>query len=238
MSALVIALHGSRHPGAVEVASGLRDAVASRLPGVRVLTGWVDVLTPHVADVLASLTEAVVVPAFLTAGYHVTTDLPEAVTRWLSRSDAGATCRSHAVLTPHVGPRLLDAVAARLLEAGGPGDAVVLAAAGSLRPDSVAEVEAAADALAARFGVPVRPGFLYAAAPAVADAVTGLLDAGFTDVSIAPYVIAPGLFEARLRALGAARVAAAIGVHPLLVDAVVTEYRTVFAARGEHAWAS
>lgn len=223
MTTLVIALHGSRHPGAPPVAAGLRDAVAARLPGVPVLTGWVDVLGPLVADVLAGLSEAVVVPAFVTAGYHVTSDLPDAV----------AASGVRGVVTPHVGPRLLDAVAGRLAEAGGPGDAVVLAAAGSLRPDSVAEVEAAALALAARLGVPVRPGFLYAAEPRVESALAALVAEGFGDVSVAPFVLAPGLFEERLNALlgaGATRVAEPVGVHPLLVDAVVAEYRATFRA--------
>lgn len=215
MAALVLALHGSRHPGAVAVASGLVDAVSSRLPGVRVLAGFVDVLAPHVADVLAGEAEAVVVPVFTTAGYHVEADLPDAV----------AASGVRAVVTPHVGPRLLDAVAERLAEAGGPGDAVVLAAAGSLRAASVAEVEAAAATLAGRLGVPVRPGFVYAASPSVADAVAGLLAEGFADVSIVPFAIAPGLFEARLAGLGAARVAAPVGVHPLLVDAAVAAFR-------------
>lgn len=217
MGALVLALHGSRHPRARAVADGLRDAVAARLPGVTVLTGWVDVLDPHVADVLGGLDEAVVVPVFMTAGYHVDADLPRAV--------AAAGVRGR--VTRHVGPHLLGAVADRLRQAGGPGDAVVLAAAGSLRPGSLAEVALAADALAARLGVPVRPGFLYAAAPPVEDAVAALLAEGFADVSVAPYTIAPGLFGARLARLGAARVAEPVGVHPVLVDAVVAAWAEV-----------
>lgn len=228
MSALVIALHGSRHPGAVVVAAGLQDAVASRLPGVKVFTGYVDVLAPHVADVLAGLDEAVVVPAFVTAGYHVDSDLPAAL----------AASGVRGSITPHVGPRLLDAVAGQLAEAGGPGDAVVLIAAGSRRPGSVAEVKAAAAALEVRLGVPVRPGFLSAAAPAAASAVAGLVAEGYADVSVAPFVIAPGLFEERLHGLGAARVAAPVGVHPLLVDAVVAEFRAAFRAADVPAYLS
>lgn len=237
MAALVLALHGSRHPGALAVASGLRESVASRLPGVKVLVGYVDVLAPTVADVLAGVPDAVVVPVFLTAGYHVTADLPEALERRLRRSDEGATSRSP-VLTPHVGPRLLDAVASRLAEAGGPGDAVVLAAAGSRRPDAVAEVVAAAAALQERLGVPVRAGFVYAASPSVEGAFAGLVADGHTDVAVAPYAIAPGLFEERLHALGAARVAAPIGVHPVLVDAVVAAYRAAFRAPDAPAYLS
>jgi len=218
MGHLVLALHGSRNPGAPRVAGELRDAVASRLPGVSVTVGYVDVLAPHVSDVLVDAPGAVVVPVFLTAGYHVASDLPDAV------AAAGAT----ATLTRHVGPLLLDAVAERLAEAGGPGDGVVLAAAGSLRAGSVGEVEAAATALEARLGVPVRPGYIYAATPPVESAFAELVAEGRTDLSVAPYAIAPGLFEDRLRALGATRVSAAIGVHRVLVDAIVAQYRASF----------
>ena len=87
------------------------------------------------------------VPAFLTAGYHVLEDLPALV-------DGG-------VLTTHVGPDLLDAVADRVIEVEGPGDAILLAAAGSKHAEARAEVEAAASELGVRSGVPVRVGYLY-----------------------------------------------------------------------------
>lgn len=218
MAGLVLALHGSRNPRTPAVTEGLRGAVASRLPGVPVRVGYVDVLAPHVSEVLGDMPDAVVVPVFLTAGYHVGSDLPDAI----AAAGGGST------LTRHVGPLLLDAVEARLVEAGGAGDGVVLAAAGSLRAGSVAEVEEAATILEARLGVPVRPGFIYAAAPTVESAFASLVAEGSTDVTVAPFMIAPGLFETRLQALGAARVSAPIGVHPVLVDAVVGAYRAAF----------
>ena len=218
MAHLLLALHGSRHPGVRGVGDDLRHSVAARLPGVTVQVGYVDLMAPHVATVLAEAPDSVVVPVFLTAGYHVATDLPDAV------SSAGGT----ATITGHVGPHLLDAVTSRLAEAGGPGDGVLLAAAGSAREGSVAEVEAAARLLEGRLGVPVRAGFVYAASPSVETAFARLVADGRVDVSVAPYAIAPGLFLERLRALGAARVSEPIGVHRVLVDAVVAEYRASF----------
>ena len=71
----------ARHESAAgqQVASELLLAVAARLPGVEVHLGWADVLTPTLTETLTQLGDAVVVPGFLTAGYHVTSDLPAAI---------------------------------------------------------------------------------------------------------------------------------------------------------------
>lgn len=112
---LVVALHGSPHPGAAAVASALESALGERLPGVPVRTAWVDSRVRTLESVAGP--GDVIVPAFLTAGYHVASDIPDAA--------RGAR------VTGHVGPRVAQAVAGRVREAGGPGDAILLAAAGS-----------------------------------------------------------------------------------------------------------
>lgn len=228
-SDLVLAVHGSADPASTRVSEALRDAVAARLPGVRVHLGWADVLTPTLSETLAGLRTGwepgpfaesvdergpcVVVPVFLTGGYHVTVDVPRAM------ADSGV----RATLTPRVGD-LLAAVVDRLAEAGGPGDAVVLAGAGSRRPESVAEVRAAARALSARSGRPVEAAFVTSASPGVAEAVAGFAARGLRP-SIASYLLAPGSFHARLRGL-AEVVSEPIGAHPVLVEAIITRYRS------------
>lgn len=207
---VVLALHGSRNPAARRVAAGLVDAVGARLPGVEVRVAWADVEARRIADELAGQAEAVVVPVFLTEGYHVTDDLPGAI--------AASGCR--ATLTPHVGPRLVPAVVERIVEAGGPGDGVLLAAAGSRRPEAIAETEAAGGELAEALGVPVSVGYFYAGRPLDA-ALAELRGRGASDVTVAPYAIAPGTYEPRLRLAGVRRVAAPIGVSAVLVDAIV-----------------
>ncbi|MFT4108769.1 sirohydrochlorin chelatase [Propionicimonas sp.] len=215
--ALVVAVHGTRSAAGQAVAHGLVDAVGRRLPGTEVRVGWADLLSPTLTETLAGLDEAVVVPCFLTAGYHVTSDLPAAV-------DASG---GRARLAGMIGPGLLAAVADRLREAGEPADAVVLAAAGSRRRRSVAEVATAARQLSELIGRVVVPAYLTAAEPGVGEAVAALRAAGHARVAIASYLLAPGVFADRLREAGADVVSAPIGVHPLVVEAVLSAYASL-----------
>jgi sirohydrochlorin cobaltochelatase len=214
---LVIALHGSPHPGAAAFADELRGVVAGRLDGAEVETAWVDARVRTLSS--AQTQGAIVVPAFLTSGYHVGVDIPDAA--------------SEAVVTGHVGPLLLDAVADRVREAGGAGDAILLAAAGSKRAEALNEVERVANHLCWAFGVPVRVGYLYGDGATVEDRAAELAADGFRDVSVATYFLAPGLYAERLDALPVARVGAPIGVHPGLVEAVAGLYREAV-ERAEH----
>lgn len=217
MSALVIALHGTRRPEGLDFAEALTAAVASRLPGVRVEPAWVDIHDVLLPQTLAGVGDAVVVPAFLTAGYHVGTDVPDAIASVARR-------RSRVVATEHVGPLLGDAVHDRLLQTGPLPDAVVLAAAGSRRTSALDEVDAAARDLERRIRRPVRVGYLYAASPTVAEAVDRLRERGHRDLAVATYALAPGLYQQRLDSLPVRAVAEPIGVHPALVDAILARY--------------
>lgn len=218
---LVLVLHGTSSPAGQQVAADLVVAVAVRLPGVEVHLGWADVLSPTLTETLTGLGGAIVVPAFLTAGYHVTSDLPAAI------QASGGRAR----LAGLIGPALVDAVADRLLAAGGPGDAVVLAAAGSTRPRAVDEVAEAARQLAQRIGRPVIPAFLTAAKPSVIEAVAQLRASGHDRVAVASYLLAPGVFAERLQTVGADVVSDPIGVHPLVVEAVAHAYAVVVAEK-------
>ncbi len=120
---LVLAFHGTEKPAGQQLARRVVLAVAAALPQVKVHLGWADVLTPTLTQTLSAVGPAVVVPCFLASGYHVTSDLPAAV------QASGGRAR----LTPSLGAAPEAVLAARLAEAGGPGDAVVLAAAGSKR---------------------------------------------------------------------------------------------------------
>ncbi len=212
--ALVLGVHGTRSPVGQAVSGALRDAVAARLPGVEVVLGWADVLEPTLTETLEEVGPCVLVPVFTTVGYHVAYDLPLAV-----RASGGL-----AVVTPHVGDAILDAVADRLAEVDPDPEAVVLGAAGSLRPGSVAEVFAAARRLEAKLGVPVRPGFVTSAEPTVPDAVAAARAAGSRRVSVASYFLAPGVLPGRLETAGADVVARPVGIHPHLVDAIVERF--------------
>jgi sirohydrochlorin ferrochelatase len=172
---------------------------------------------PDVPTALAAVPagrRVVVVPLLLSSGYHDRVDLPAAIRS--ARPDAAQA----AVLGPD--PLLAGALAARLAEAGRqPGDAVVLAAAGSSDPEAVAAVHAQAALLAAELDVPVTAAFGSTALPDVRSAVAAARPGR---VAIAPYLLAPGFFTDRLAEAGADVVAAPLGAHPAVVTLALRRY--------------
>ncbi len=229
---LLLVAHGSRDEAAHTCVGEIADAVRAALPGVPVRVAYVDVRAPTVADVVEDLDGAdregaVVVPAFLAAGYHVRTDLPAQL------AESGAADRF--VVTPALGPdpSIVRAAAGRLAEAGWRyGDAVVLAAAGSSDPAALAEVRAAGRMLAAQVGRKVRVGFVATAAPRVDALVAELRAAGERRIAVASWLLAPGIFHTRLADAGADVVAAPLGAHPDVVAAVVARYSAAARAVG------
>lgn len=187
--------------------------------GLPVRVAYADVRQPDVTNVLNSVRghQAVVIPAFLAAGYHVRTDIPAQI---------AASGHPGVVLAEPFGPapELLEVVRDRLEWAGRrPGDAVVLAAAGSSDPRALAEVRTAADALSRELGTGVRVGYAATARPSVADAVSLARGRG-RRVAVASWLLAPGLFQRKVADSGADVVAEPLGVHPAVVDLVVRRY--------------
>lgn len=209
---LVLVAHGTRDPAGAVVIEEVASLVRARLGGVPVRVAYADVRQPDVTSVLADLPgPAVVVPAFLAAGYHVRVDVPAQV---------AASGHPDAVISDPVGPALLPAVLARLSEAGWrQGDSVVLAAAGSSDPRALADVRAVATALSRRVG-PVAIGYAATATPHVRDVVASASGR----VAVASWLLAPGLFHRAVAASGAAVVAEPIGAHPRVVEAVLLRY--------------
>lgn len=205
---LVLAAHGTRDPFGVRVIHDLAALVRSRLPGVPVEVAFADVLGPTVDAVLRSVAgPAVVVPAFLSSGYHVHTDLP-------------AQVGGRAVLAPPLGPApTLVAVMHHRLHAAGwrPGSPVLMAAAGSSDPRALAEIRRTAALLSLRTGAPVRIGYVTTASPRIHDL------AG-PRTAIATWLLAPGLFHRTLLTSGARLVAAPLGAHPRVADLIVRRY--------------
>jgi sirohydrochlorin ferrochelatase len=224
---LVLVAHGTRNEAGTALVGRLADEVGRRLPGVPVRLAFVDVRRPTVADVLADLSErpgpAIVVPAFLAAGYHVREDLPQQV--------ADAVPGGRALITPLLGPDpLLIAAAANRLAAAGrrTGDVVVLGAAGSRDPRARADLVAAADSLGRCLGADVRAGYLASGQPNAVELITSLRRSG-RRVAAASWLLAPGLFQRRLAESGADVVAEPLGLHPGVVRAVLARYRATVA---------
>lgn len=205
---LVLVAHGTRRPEGLTVITDIAAAVAQHVGPV--LTTFVDVLGPNPREALAAVAgPATIVPAFLASGYHVNTDLPARVRESGHRS---------AVITPALGPdpAIAEVMHARLLEAGWePGDAVVMAAAGSSDPDAHRDLRTAAALLAGLVGE-VHLGFVATGGPRVADVVAALKRSG-RRVVVASYLLAPGVFHNRLADCGADAVTRPLGADPRLV---------------------
>ncbi|GGY12575.1 sirohydrochlorin chelatase [Streptomyces djakartensis] len=221
--ALVVVAHGSRDPRALSTVRALLDRVRALRPDVPVHLGHIELNAPLLPDTLAALgdTEAVLVPLLLSRGYHVKQDIPEMA--------AASPARTHlaAPLGPH--PLLVDALQARLTEAGWGGtprrdSAVVLAAAGSRDPDAKTDTARTAHLLAARLGVPVLPAYASAATPTVPEAVRTLLARGRRHIALASYFTAPGRFATECAQAAPWIAAAPLGTHPSMAHLLLHRY--------------
>ncbi|MEE2034188.1 sirohydrochlorin chelatase [Rhodococcus chondri] len=217
--ALLLVAHGTRNPRGVEMIARLADSVSRRVGATRV--AFVDVLGPSPAEALRDATRpTVLVPAFLASGYHVHTDVPREV------ADSGHDAVS---ITPALGPDpvLARVLLQRLTETGWrPGDAVVLAAAGSSDPRALRDVRHAARMLSALVRSTVRVGYVATGEPRVPHVVASLREQGARRVFIASYLLAEGLFHTRLQDAGADGVSAPLGVTDSVVDLVARRYFT------------
>jgi sirohydrochlorin ferrochelatase len=197
--------------------SEIVDAVRTAAAPVDVRAAFVELVEPDVRAALNGIPtgrRAVLVPLLLSSGYHDRVDLPAAI----------AAARPGTAHAPVLGPDPLLAVALadRLREAGWhPGDAIVLAAAGSSDPAAVETVRTQADLLATELGAEIGVGFGSAAEPPVAAAVATARATGAGRVAIAPYLLAPGHFATQLTMAGADLVAEPLGAHPAVVDLVL-----------------
>ncbi|QEN14552.1 sirohydrochlorin chelatase [Mycolicibacterium sp. ELW1] len=207
-SELILVAHGTRNPQGLATVTEIAAAVAEHVGPVR--TAFVDVLGPNPRELLADSTvPAIVVPAFLASGYHVNVDLPARVAE-SGHADVTIT----AALGPD--PVLAEIMRTRLLEVGWtPGDAVVMAAAGSSDPAARHELVRAAALLGDLVGE-VHLGFVATGVPTVADLV-GRIRAAGRRVFVASYLLAPGVFHTRLAGCGAHGVTDPLGAHPELV---------------------
>jgi sirohydrochlorin ferrochelatase len=223
---LVTVAHGTRLSSGNLVASAITARAARRLGRVRSQTSYVELCEPAFHDVMGDNRAAsVVVPLLLSTGFHIKHDIPGAV----------ATSPGTALLARPLGPHplLAEVMCLRLRGAGAhPGDPVVMVAAGSNDPDTVYDLAAAGRMLQARWGSPVR----VATVSGIGRPIHEVVEEARADgrVAVAPYLLSPGYFSRRARALselaGVATVADVLGAHPLVAELVVRRYRAVLAA--------
>ncbi|EID12847.1 sirohydrochlorin chelatase [Mycolicibacterium phlei] len=223
MSLLLVA-HGTRKRSGVALIGSLAEQVSAALDQT-VHVAFVDVLGPTPSEVLASTPDrTVLVPAFLSRGYHVKADIPAHVAVSGHR-DVTVT----AALGPS--PELARILMDRLLKCGWrPGDSVVLAAAGTSDPGALSDLRHTAALLSATLGDRVELAYAATGEPRVADAVARLRRRGARRVVVASYLLAEGLFQDRLRASGADAVADPLGTHPAMVQLIANRFRRAHVA--------
>jgi sirohydrochlorin ferrochelatase len=219
MSLLLVA-HGTRKQRGVAIVGDLAQRVSAEL-GRQVHVAFVDVLGPTPTEVLQSLDDqpVVVVPAFLSRGYHVSADIPAHV---------AASRHPDVTVTEALGPgpQLVRVLADRLTESGWRrDDSVILAAAGTSDPAAQRDLHMMATWLSATTGSRVELAFAATGTPRVAEAVATVRRAGARRVVVASYLLSEGLFQDRLRASGADVVTEPLGLHPGLVRLIASRFR-------------
>ena len=229
--ALVGIAHGTSSAAGQAAVAGLMAAVALAEPELLTALGYVDVQQPDAPSTLAALpagVPAVVVPLLLSAGYHVYVDLTDAVA-----VETAASARS-VILTEALGPddRLIELLRERLDEVPlNAGDSLVLAVAGSSDARAVAACRVVAERLSLAAGRDVALGFLSAARPRLACAVTiERIQQPGRRVVVSSYLLAPGFFQRLVEKAGADVVTAPLllptePASPLLVAVVTDRYR-------------
>jgi sirohydrochlorin ferrochelatase len=217
---LVLVAHGTRKHSGVAMVGDLAQRVSVTL-GQTVHVSFVDVLGPTPSEVLAGIPEEPVtlVPAFLSRGYHVTTDIPAHI---LASGHPDVTVTE--ALGP--GPQLVRILADRLVEAGWRhDDSVILAAAGTSDPGARRDLHTTATWLSAITGSRVELAFAATGTPRVPDAVAAMRRRPRGRVVVASYLLSEGLFQHRLRASGADVVTEPLGTHPGLVRLIANRFR-------------
>lgn len=215
----MLVAHGTRKRHGVEMIGALAQRVSATL-GSDVAVAFVDVLGPTPDEVLRELPgRAIVVPAFLSRGYHVNTDIPAHV---------AASGHPDVTVTDALGPSpaLARVVAQRLLESGWRrDDSVVLAAAGTSDPAARRDLHLMATWVSALTGSRVELAFAATGTPAIADAVAALRERRARRIVVASYLLSDGLFQDRLHSSGADVVTEPLGTHPAMARLVADRFR-------------
>jgi sirohydrochlorin ferrochelatase len=240
-TAVLLLSHGSRDPRAEYVVAELVSAVSAGT-GLTVRASHLDFTTPPPATALRQLeadgfTAVRLVPLLFTPGYHLTHDVPSAM------SASGVTERMQVSVAPPLlagGRRqrelLLTALADRLLQAGADEhvDALVLASAGSSSPKARLCVERLAHDLERSRGIPVRTAFAAKActgAPSPTQALEAMSARGARRPAVASLFVAPGkLTDSVAAACTDLVVADPLGVSPAFVELLVAQARAMSAA--------
>lgn len=210
MRTLVLAAHGSAHPGYTAVFEWIADRIVGSRPDLDVRVGYLDHNTPRLAELPTQ--GAVVVPMLLARGYHLDVDIPAAAPEAMIADPLGPD--------PVIAQVLADRLAAAQWREALP---VTLAAAGSADPRGIVDVGIAAEQLAAVLRVEVTPAFAGSGDPKLDD---------IEPAAVATYLLAPGHFADTIAACGAPIVSAPLGPDPRLAELAMKRYDAALPALG------
>jgi sirohydrochlorin ferrochelatase len=219
---LIMVAHGTRRPEGVAMIGDIADQVSALLDH-SVQTAFVDVLGPTPSEVLSSAEvtsrPAIAVPAFLSRGYHVRSDLPAHV---------AASGHPDVTITPALGPSpaIVSIVVRQLRKSGWhPDDSVILAAAGTSGQTARGDLHRTARLLSELAGSRVELAFAATGEPSVPVAVANARKRSRSRVIVASYLLADGLFQQRLRDCGADVVSDPLGKHPGLARLIANRFQ-------------
>lgn len=218
---LIACSHGTHSDAGRRAISALVAQVRELLPDIPVAEAFVDVQQPYVAEVVTDAVahgDAVVVPLLLSTGFHTKVDIARAVAAFPGRAVAAPALGPHPLVTAVVADRLGGMV--------GPGDAVVLAAAGSSDPAAAGDVADTAAELSALIGFPVTVGFAAGAGPRIEEAVAAARAGGAARVIAASYVLAPGHFANVVAGAGADAATEPLAPDIRVAELVVERFRS------------
>lgn len=220
---LIACSHGTAHPEGRAAVSGLVQALRREAHHREVVSAYVDVQEPSIDDVVrATSGRRIILPLFLSSGFHVNVDIVRA-----------AGLDSMVSAAPALGPDwiLAEIGVRRLFEAGaGPGDTIVLAAAGSSDQRALKDVSKAARLLSAGWGGRVHVGSIGGGDTPIGEAVDIARAYGHR-VVVSTYLLAAGSFDERLQECGADVITAPVldggTPDPRLVNLVLARSRSL-----------
>ncbi|OBK12398.1 sirohydrochlorin chelatase [Mycobacterium asiaticum] len=222
---LLLTAHGTRRPSGVAMVADLATRVSGLLDRT-VQVAFVDVLGPTPSEVLSCLSArddcdpAIVVPAFLSRGYHVRADLPAQIA-----ASGHRDVRVTAALGPS--PEITRILGQNLAASGWrPGDSVLLAAAGTSDMLARSDLHGAAASLSTLIGSRVDLCFAATGSPTVSEAVAAARVRRARRVVIVSYLLADGLFQQRLYDSGADLVTSPLGTDPGMARLIANRFRS------------
>ena len=229
---VILTAHGSADPRSAAVTHAVAEQVRLQRPAVDVRVAFCEKNSPNLGEVLRTVRgPAVVSPLLLASAYHARVDIPGMI------AESGADVVQADALGED--PRLVEVARQRLAELGVARRerdlGVLVVAVGSSHSAANARTATLADALAhGTRWAGVQVAYATGPHPSVMDGIELLGRGGARRIVMAPWFIAPGRITDRVADIACAAgipMAAPLGAHPLLAEALLDRFDQAVAAR-------